>query len=657
MNAADRDLGMNRAITRRDFLDGVALTIGGAMVLPPGLEALGAAQEFAPEKAPDYYPPVRTGMRGAHPGSFEAAHAVRDGRTWETAEDTRETYDLIVVGGGLSGLSAAYFFRKMTTADAKILILDNHDDFGGHAKRNEFTHGSRTLLVTGGTNYMVRPSTFPTAALDMLKDIGVALDEPTNKVDRNLYQSLGLQPGVFFNKETYGADRLVVGGGIRRPKPEFLARTPLAEPVRADLLRLWHDKQDYLQGLSKDEKIRKLERTSYRDYMLTVAKVHPDVLPLVGGVWCLPADGVSAWFAMYRGFPGFQGLGLTRPPDSPDDPAIAAEDVTFPGGNSDIARLIVRSLIPESLSKGSMADVELKRVNYARLDEPTSNVRLRLNSTAVRVRHTGNADTNLLAPDLRETEVTYLRGGKAYRARGQGCVLACYNAMIPYLCPELPAKQKEALHLSSRAINMRTNVLIRDWKAFQKLGVSNVACPGSFYGGVSLGSPRSFGALTPPRTPDEPIIIGVGSTVPHASEAMVRGLRGGQSIPTGTPLREQLRMLRSALLQTTFETFERRIREHLARVLSPGGFDPARDIEAIVINRWPHGFALGTNSLFDPDWSEDDAPHVVGRRRFGRITIANSDASGIDLTQTAFDEAHRAVTELMPRRFGYFSRI
>jgi len=210
--------------------------------------------------------------------------------------------------------------------------------------------------------------------------------------------------------------------------------------------------------------------------------------------------------------------------------------------------------------------------------------------------------------------------------------------------------------MSARAVNQATNVLLRDWRAFEKLGISTVSCPGSFYRSVSLPTPRTFGPYTPSTKPSEPVVITMGG-LPFADEAMARGLRGGEPLPAGKPVREQLDLLRVAMQRTTFETFERSIREQLARVLAPGGFDPARDIEAIVVNRWPHGYALGANSLFDPDWSDEDAPWVIARKPFGRIAIANTDASGIDLVQTAFDEAHRAVAELTPRPWGYFSRI
>jgi spermidine dehydrogenase len=660
MTYSDRELGMDRAITRRDFINGVSTVVGGTL-LTPRLQASGPPQAPGPGATSEYYPPTRTGMRGDHPGSFEAAHALRDGTTWRSAEDTKETYDLVVVGGGLSGLAAAYFYRKMTSPDARILVLDNHDDFGGHAQRNEFVSRGRTLIIHAGTDYMVRPSTYPAPAREMLKDVGVELRDPTHARLRDLYGSLGLKPALFFDKETYGEDRLVVGGSIGGATPEFLAKTPLSPAVRADVLRLWGEERDYMPGMSKEEKIAKLQKMSYREYLLNVVKVHPDVLLLVGGVWCLGQDTSSAWFAFYRAYPGFKGLGIERPPFSPSDPTIRDEDVMFPAGNSAIARMIVRSLIPDSLPAGSMAEVELKRVNYAALDSPKSPVRIRLNSSAIHVRHLGDAPRAALVPDTRETEVTYVRDGKAFRVRSKGCVMACNNAMIPHLVPDLPAQQKAALHLAVRAVNLITVAALRDWKAFEKLGVSNITCPGSFYRTVGLSSPIDFGTYKAPRNPSEPILMRLGTSNGSSgmlgAEPMVRALRHGKPLPVGMPVRDQLKELRLALLAAPFEMFERHIREQAARTLSAGGFDPARDIEAIFVNRWAHGFALGQNLLFDSDNPEEDPPYVKGRKRFGRITIANSDASGIDLTQTAFDEAFRAVREVIPQNYGYFGII
>ena len=169
------------------------------------------------QDAPGYYPPALTGMRGSHDGSFDVSHALRDGRFWARAGDpivTGEAYDLVVVGGGISGLAAAYFYRARTSPDARILILDNHDDFGGHAKRNEFRPGGKLWIANGGTAGIESPFTFSKEALELMRAIGIdppALAAEAGKTaDRSVFQ--GLQGAYFFDKETFGADRLVVGG-------------------------------------------------------------------------------------------------------------------------------------------------------------------------------------------------------------------------------------------------------------------------------------------------------------------------------------------------------------------------------------------------------------------------------------------------------------
>ena len=169
----DRYLGMDRPVTRRDFLNGAAIAIGATLV-PRSL--VGATSREEPQNRPGYDPPVETGLRGSHPGSFEIAHSLRDGTFWDRAgkpSDTGETYDLVVVGGGISGLAAAYFFREKAGKSSRILILENHDDFGGHAKRNEFHLGGRLQLLNGGTLLIDSPTPYSPVADGLLKTLGI----------------------------------------------------------------------------------------------------------------------------------------------------------------------------------------------------------------------------------------------------------------------------------------------------------------------------------------------------------------------------------------------------------------------------------------------------------------------------------------------------
>ena len=298
----------------------------------------------------------------------------------------------------------------------------------------------------------------------------------------------------------------------------------------------------------------------------------------------------------------------------------------FPDGNASIARMLVRSLVPGVLSGHTMEDIVTARANYARLDDPSSPTRIRLNGTAVRARHIGDPAS------AKEVEVTYVRGGKARRVRAANCVLACYNMIIPYLCPEMSDKQKEALAYCVKLPLVYTNVQISDWKAFQKIGVSGIYAPGAYFSNVTLDFPVSMGDYKFPSSPDEPCLLHLLRT----------------PCQPGLPCKDQYRAGRWELVSTEFKTFERHLRDQLGRTLSAGGFDPARDIQAITVNRWPHGYTYEYNRLFEPvDRPESERPCVIGRQPFGRIKIANSDADGHAYTNNAIDQGYRAVREIV----------
>jgi spermidine dehydrogenase len=350
------------------------------------------------------------------------------------------------------------------------------------------------------------------------------------------------------------------------------------------------------------------------------------------GEWGVGTDAVSALDCWGFGLPGFQGMNLAKGsiPRMGYTPA-GYEDtggsyrLHFPDGNATIARLLVRNLIPNAVPGHSAEDVVTARVNYAELDRAGTPLRLRLNSIVIRARHLGDPQS------ARRVEVTYLRGGRPFTARARGAVLACYNMMIPYLCPELPPAQKEALHRLVKTPLVYTSVALRNRQAFDALKVHRVYAPGGYHTYFHLNPHVDIGRYESPKSANDPILL-------H----MVR-----TPCKPGLPEHEQNRAGRAELLNTPFETFERNIREQLARTLGKGGFDPARDITAITVNRWPHGYAPEYNPLFDPDVPEAQRSHVVGRAQFGRIAIANSDSGGAAYTDSAIDQGHRAVRELL----------
>ncbi len=627
----DRDLGMDRKITRRDFLNGVSVAVGGSMLAAsiPGLSGLEMPPaSYAPENDPGYYPPGLMGMRGNHEGTYTYAHQLRDGDFSESKPaDTGEKYELVVVGGGISGLAAAYFYRKHAGRNARILILDNHDDFGGHAKRNEFTAGKRLLLSNGGTQSIENPGEYSKVAKELLVELGIDTRRFYKDYDQKLYSKL--KTGCFYDHETFGEDRLVTGIGTL-PWKEFLVKSPLSDVVRQDIERVYSEKVDYLPGLSRAEKKHRLAKMSYADFLTKVCKVHSDALPFFQkyphDLFAVGIEAVSALGCYNNGddydsitYPGFDGLGLDEIKD--EEPYI----FHFPDGNASVARLLVRSLISGSIPGSTMDDVVTARADYSRLDQEKSATRIRLNSTVVRARHLGPPESS------KEVAIDYMRGDRLQSVVAKNCVLACYNMMIPYLCPELPAKQKEALSYNVKAPLVYTHVAIRNWAAFQELGIHQIVAPGGYHSYIALDFPVSIGQYKFPSSPDAPMVLFMLRT----------------PCKPGLPRQQQYRMGRVELFMTPFDTFERNIRDQLGRMLGPSGFDPARDIEGITVNRWAHGYAYEYESLSDPDWPEAERPCVVGRQRFGRISIANSDAGASAYTNVAIDQAHRAIEELI----------
>ncbi|MBX3161645.1 MAG: FAD-dependent oxidoreductase [Deltaproteobacteria bacterium] len=613
-------------LTRRDFLDGIAIAVGALACGKGGGDA--GASDFAPERAPGYYPPALTGLRGSHPGSFEYAHALRDGNVWQQLgepADVGETYDLVVVGAGISGLSAAHYFRRARPG-AKVLVLDNHDDVGGHAKRNELG----TLVTYGGTESVEYPSLYSKIARDLLVEIGVDVEHFAKVFVRATRKDLGLAAATFFDQETFGADRLVLGE-LDPPDAATLAQTPLSPEAQRDLLRLYRDPVDYWAPLDVAGKHAALAKLSYRDFLRDLAKVSPEVIALLQkqthSLFGVGIDAVSCFDCWALELPGFEGARLdrelaARPPRLGKTPYLemrhGSPSLFFPDGNATVARLLVRRLVPAALPGSTMADAATARLDYATLDDPGSPTRIRLNSTVVRARNAGDA-----------VELTYVRGGRAHLVRGASCVLACWNTVIPYLVPDLHEPQRRALAYGVKVPIVYANAALRNWHPFAKLGIGSISIPGGYFTSARLELPTGLHTARP-STPDEPAIVKLVRT----------------PCKDGLPARDQHRLGRAELFTTPFATFEHEIRSLLTRILAAGGFDPARDLTAITVNRWPHGYAYEYNSLWDPPFAEGEEPCVLGRRKFGRIAIANADAGAYAYTDCAIEQAYRAVGEI-----------
>ena len=627
MTNDDRKLGMDRQISRRDFLNGVALTGAGLGMESLGLNALAAQPAAYQPVVSPAYPPLNTGLRGSTPPALADFPDMRAGKYKAfpvAASSIAEEYDVVIVGGGISGLSAAYFYQRALGKDKKILILDNNDDFGGHAKRNQFQVGDKTLISYGGTMGIATPYPYSYMAKAVLQELGIDVTRNAELANRVLDTQYHLGQAMFFNKETFGEDRLVPGYGRTR-LAEYVTKTPLSPAAQADIVRLYGKNPDYMSGKTSAQKIAALKHMSYQDYLLNVAKVSPDVIPFFKGQnWrnSKHVDTVPAYEAAEHGSVGFNGLGL----ELGELFSEGSFSFHFPDGNASVARLLISKIVPNAF--GALQDMNTivnATVDYTQLDVPANPIRVRLSSPVLRVIHEGlaGAETGVL--------IAYKNDGKLQAVRGKFCIMACWNMVTPLLIPELPEAQKKGLTYGVKVPMLYTNVVIKRWVAFQKLGVSRVSCPDMYYPSLGIDTGNNVGGYQAIGAPDEPVNV-------HLTRSPNK---------PGLPSRkDQNAAGQQELLTMSFADHERIIRDQFQRVLGPGGFSAADDIASITVNRWPYGYAYTYDTLGDPEMPEEERPHVVGRKRFGRITIANCDSGAAAFTNQAMDEANRAVQEL-----------
>ena len=634
-------------LSRRDFLNGSAISLAAGTAISP-MDALSQGLLGQNALPPDYYPPSLQRLRGSHEGSFEVAHGFRDGQRWQAVDSGEREYDLVVVGAGISGLSAAYFYRKQHGPDSRILIIDNHDDFGGHAKRNEFWHEGRMYLVNGGTLNVEAPSQYSTVSAGLLWELGI---DRTRYFEKNrdmfsFYRDMGLRSSMFFDRENFGDDKLVVDYRAESIR-DSIAKSPLNEKAQDDVIRLYETKENYFPGLSAKETRKRLSHMSYHDYLVDVIKCDPVVVKLFQasfhGSFVVGPDAIPAIYFRDNGYPGFAGLTLEDLPpnllahepggqhgrENAERAREGDPDMYFPDGNATITRLLVRSLVPGVVPGEDMDDVISAVLDYQKLDRNQNDCRIRLNSFVTDVRHLNNS----------QVQISYVLGDQAYSVKSKSVVLACWNTMIPYICPEISSDQKEALAYGVKSPLVYSGVLLANWRSFVDAGISGVTAPGKKFSRSSLQASVTMGDYTTNRSPDDPIVLRMSAYFDVPNQGLNR--------------REQHLAGRNEMLATSFNDFEFMIRDKLTRVLGSSGFDDERDILGITVNRWPHGYSYSYNPLSDSEeWAyttTDERPCVVGRQRIGRIAIANADASASPHTDGSINEAYRAVSELLEK--------
>lgn len=632
---------LKKNITRRDFLNGIIWT--GATIATTGWP-LNVMSENTIIKnidniQADYYPPALIGLRGSHPGSFEAAHELAwTGKTdWGTVTPDTTPYDLIIIGAGISGLSTANFYRQTIKKDARILILDNHDDFGGHAKRNEFNIDGKTYLSYGGSQSIAAPSKYSKVAKNLLADLGISLKVFETTYDKSFFTRHNLTQGIFFDSETYQHKALIHSclpshwtgeyyahsylPGLK-VAPDFasiLDKSPLSEVQRTkvrEIMTVSPKAKAYFSGkLGK----RKLYEKNYVQFLREVYDLTDPALiallsmPLADDYAC-GGTSVLLWDAIDGGLYGLPPASYFKG-EFEEDHYPDEYIYHFPDGNATIARLLVKKLIPHVAKFDTVAEAISSQFDYTQLDRDTNEVKIRLGSLAV---HADN--------DEKGTVVRYLKDNKVFEAHATHTVMAGWHMMAAYIIPTLPVKQKAAMRANIKMPLVYAQVALQQWEPLKRSGIGSAFCPGSYFQYVLTDFPVNIGDYQPRREPDSPMTI-----------QMIR--MPNPLLGEGKPA-DLFRAGRADLLATSFDVFEENIRKQLTQMYGELGFDADRDIAAITVNRWPHGYVYGHNEI------EGKPAYKIASQAHGRITFANVDSASETYFNFGIDTAWRAIHEL-----------
>ena len=605
-------------IKRRDFINGSAVAIAGSLS--------GAFPDVSESSESSTYPPALTGLRGSHPGSNAVAHqqAWGGGLKADQVRNTGEQYDLVVVGAGLSGLAAAVFYRQQHGPDKKILILDNHDDFGGHARRNEHVIDGKTLITYGGSQTLVEPRAADPVIRQLFTDIGVDLFRFDTAFDQGFYGRHGLSANTYFNARHFGRDAVVqhpfcnyynyIEGlpGAAVSDEQAVAAAPLSAEGKAQLLRVLKGGL-HLLDVPTEELKDYLYNRNYFDYLKhTLGVSDPGVLRMArhsGIDWSSAGtELLSIGEAQECGALGFAPVATY----DAEHPYIHH----FPDGNAGVARTLVQYLIPEVAEGGNAESLVNARFAYPQLDRDGQAAQVRLESTVVDVHHRGGTDS------AEDVVVRYVKDGETLEVSATHAVMACYNVMIPHIVTDLPSHQADALRQQMKSPLIYTTAGLRNWRAFKEQGIGLAMCPGNMHQTLFMDFPVSLGGYEYTQTPDDPCVIQMISC-PYSEEV-------------GKPRADQYKEARYRMLGRQFSDYESEVREHLSGMLSSKHFDFDRDVASLTVNRWAHGYTVAGpgNSV------------AIGRQPHGRITIANSDSAPAADAIAAMEMGIRAVGEL-----------
>lgn len=627
-------------IKRRDFLNGMAIAVGGmALNTITGCSESISSVDDAKPKQDDYammdskiaeYPPAKMGLRGNHDGSFETMHELSwQKKQYDLSQASHEgSYDLIVVGAGISGLVAAYRYHKLNPK-ARIIILDNHDDFGGHAKRCEMSSADVMRLTYGGSESFDHPKeNFSEDILVLMNELGIDYKKFDEYYDHNFNKRHNLVSGVFYNTTVFGRDAITADPTDTDNAMLALEEAPMPLVDKQMLAKLIDDPEDYLASMDKSQRTQYANSTSYDNFLKEKVGATQKVLEFLQDIcleyWGFAIDHLSLMDAIAEGYPATGNLGFKM--DAEDEPYI----YHFPDGNASVARLLVRAIIPAVSTSNAyqamspMEAIVLDKFDYTQLDMPNHNVHLRLNSSVISA---SNDNGRVLVGYKKDNHLSVIDA--------KHCIMAGNHRLIPYLMPQIGDDVKQAFSKNIRTPLIYTKILVDDWQAFKDLGVYSLYCPKSDYCLVQLDYPVSLGGYHFPKDTKEPMII-------HMSRVPV-------PYGTGKDAREACKIGRGEVYAKSFSELENQAITQLEQIFALAGATLRDKIREIVIHRWGHGYSYEQNRLYDSDAKTKRIWHTV-QKPVGNIHFACSDASWTPYMHGAITEAIRAVDDVIAQQ-------
>ena len=551
-----------------------------------------------------------------------------------SAMDTNNDFDLIVVGAGLSGLAAAYYWCTRVDASAKILLIDASSRIGGSSVDHNFEVNGRAMSAPGGAQELVFPASFSSTVRSTLAAIGIDIDSLATKVDSSHYAHRGAKNHAFcFSADQWQQD----GIAIWNPEEGIdLSNAPLCEEAKRQLSLIFEGEVPWFEGFDETAKLQALKSRSCAEILSDFGNCHPEVERFFA-YSTSPSSGLpfSLHPALDAALVGYPPIGSLAPNLAGPWPGLTQAGIQFfntsspvtyrfPDGNATIARAFLAWLRPDIFNGDNAAARIGETIDYDKLRNPTASRIFHLDESVQAIK---SIDGNKLVVE------TTMSDGRSGNYSCSAAIVATWATESGLIVPSLTDSQKTTASAMGRLPIITATVAVSNWRAWKNLGVSSLSWPGHpHWQRAELGFPVKIGAYAAPDTPDEPNTITViGATTALNKQAPVAAAMGREFLNQPN----QAAQLRDEILRL------------LTSALGPAGFDAQNDIHSCEVELWPNGYSSYTTSLDDRDKSSASIEEKKTLARgVGRIAIAGADVTDRPFLDGALEAAFDAVSSL-----------